>query len=101
MENNFHSFQFSLVDFVRPEIWTHADVGFWYQENLIVYCSKEALRSNQHLKPVPDNGHPEQYPSEFVRDKKQNSNISKVHPQIYFRTVLKLLPSFAWNAGVC
>ncbi len=100
----FHTFRFSPVDLVRPEIWGHADVEFWYKQNLIVYCSKEALRSNQHLKPVPDNVslnsvHPRLFEMRLGLLQTELEQL-KAHPQIYLSTVLKLLPSLAWNAGV-
>lgn len=100
----FQSFQFSPVDFVRPETWTRTDVEFWYQQNLIVYCSKEALRRNQHLKPVPDkislnSVHPRMFEMRVGLLQAELEHL-KVHPQIYLRTALKLLPSLVWSAGV-
>src|SRR6476660_3644504 len=39
----FKTFGFHPVDLVRPHIWGHSDVEYWYQQNIILYCSDEAL----------------------------------------------------------
>lgn len=95
----FRSFGFSPVDLVRPEIWGHADVEFWYQQNIIVYCSDEALRNNQHLLPVPDNVSLNRVHPMLFEMRQTELDLLKEHPQISLRTALKLLPSLAWNKG--
>lgn len=99
----FDSFRFAPVDFVRPKIWGHADIEFWYQQNIIVYCSEEALRKNQHLQPMPsqvssNTVHPILYEMRVDRLKAQ-IELLKVRPQLSLRTALKLLPSLAWSAA--
>src|SRR5215831_15511255 len=92
----FDSFRFSPVDLVRPKIWGRADVEMWYQQNIIVYCSEEALRDNQHLQPVPSDVslntvHPRLYQKQLGRLKAQ-IELLNARPQLSFRTALKLLP---------
>jgi hypothetical protein len=99
----FHSFRFSPVDLIRPEVWGHPDVEFWYQQNTILYCSAEALRNNQDLKPVLDymslnRVHPSLYETRLGQLKTQ-VDLLKASSQLSLRTALKLLPSLAWNAA--
>jgi len=99
----FDSFRFSPVDLVRPKIWGHADIQVWYQQNIIVYCSEEALQNNQHLTPVPrhvslNTVHPRLYETR-VDSLKTQIELLKASPQLSLRTALKLLPSLAWSAA--
>jgi SAM-dependent methyltransferase len=99
----FHSFRFSPVDLIRPEIWGHPDVEFWYQQNTILYCSAAALRNNQDLKPVPDNVslnrvHPTLYEAR-LDELKMQLELLRARPPLSLRAALKLLPALAWNAA--
>jgi len=84
----FKSFHYYPIDLIRPVIWGRADVDFWYQQNTVLYCSRETLRNNKVLLPVPD-----------------DVSLNIVHPQLYemkcelhLRHALKLLPSLAWDS---
>jgi SAM-dependent methyltransferase len=99
----FQAFCFSPVDLVRPVVWGHADVEFWYQQNIILYCSNGALRNSHHLKPVPHNVslnkvHPTLYETRVDHFERQ-LDLLKAHPQLSLKAALKLLPSLAWSAA--
>lgn len=50
----FASWDYHPVDCIRPVIRGHEDVEFWYQQNIIIYCSPEILRRRPDLAPVPE-----------------------------------------------
>jgi hypothetical protein len=87
----FKSFCFHPVDLIRPMVWGNPRVEYWYQQNIILYCSEEALRDNQRLHKVPEHislniVHPDLY------------EIRRTGPQLYLKAALKLLPRLAWRA---
>lgn len=87
----FRPFGFQAVDLVRPKIWGHPNVDFWYQQNTILYCSNPVLQQNALLRPVPDRVslnvvHPALYESLL-----SNSNL-------HLSAILKLLPSMVKKA---
>ena len=80
-----------------------ADIEVWYQQNIIVYFSEQALQNNQHLTPVPRHVslnmvHPRVYETR-VDSLKTQIEFLKAPPQLSLRTALKLLPSVAWSAA--
>jgi hypothetical protein len=84
----FKSFCYFPVDIVRPFIWGRADVEFWYQQNIVLYCSSEILEDNKVLVPVPD-----------------DISLNIVHPKLYeikcevrMGQALRLLPALAWRS---
>jgi hypothetical protein len=65
----FASRDYQPVDCIRPTIRGHQDVEFWYQQNIIVYCSPEVVRGRSDLAPV----------SEHI-------SLNLVHPTLYQHT---------------
>lgn len=45
---------YCAVDAVRPRVWGHRDVAWWYQQNVLLYCHAEVLAPNPRLEPVAD-----------------------------------------------
>lgn len=90
--NIFKSFDFHPIDLIRPAIWGRPDIEFWYQQNIILYCSGVFLK-NTHLQKVPD-----------------NVSLNSVHPCLYevrlakpelsLRGALKTLPTLMRTAIV-
>ncbi|MGH6680991.1 MAG: class I SAM-dependent methyltransferase [Bradyrhizobium sp.] len=88
----FRSLGFHPVDLIRPQVWGHPEVEYWYQQNIILYCGDAALRDNPQLQPIPD-----------------NRTLNIVHPALYdahlarsgrsLTTALRLLPSLARDAA--
>lgn len=82
---------FAPVDLVRPRVWRRPEVEFWYQQNTIVYCRRDALDARPDLRPVPpevslDVVHPRLY--EMVRR----------DSALYLSRVLRVLPGLAVRA---
>ena len=88
----FKSFGFYPVDLIRPVIWGHPDVEFWYQQNTILYCSGQALRNTVKLQPVPDD-----VSLNIVHRKLYEAQLAK--SEIHLRAALRLFPSLVWNAA--
>lgn len=90
--NIFQSFDFFPVDLIRPAVWGRSDVEFWYQQNIILYCSHQILHNVHELRPVPaaislNLVHPALYEKRFD------------HQNLKFNlNALKRLPSLTWNA---
>lgn len=40
---------YAAVDCVRPQIWSHPEVEFWYAQNTLLYVAPELLAGNQQL----------------------------------------------------
>ncbi len=83
---------YSAVDAIRPQIWGCPEIAIWYQQNTILYCAPQLLRTSLSLRPVPDGVslnlvHPEVYSE--VRDR----------GFLYFGKALKLLPGLAMAAA--
>lgn len=45
---------YSAVDAIRPRVWGHGNVDWWYQQNVLLYCHSDALAANPRLQPVND-----------------------------------------------
>ncbi len=50
----FAAFDYRPVDCIRPAIWGNAMIEYWYQQNLVVYCSRATLAARPDLLPVAD-----------------------------------------------
>jgi hypothetical protein len=57
---------FRVYDFIRPAVWNHPDVDFWYRQNMLVFCS-ESKRHVFEKQPATGAGMP----------------LSVVHPEMY------------------
>lgn len=80
----FASRDYQPVDCIRPAIRGDQDVEFWYQQNIIAYCSPEVLRRRSDLAPVPE-----------------HISLNLVHPTLYqqardrelfFKQAVRMLP---------
>lgn len=40
---------YQALDVLRPALWKDAEVEFWYAQNMLLYASREALRTNSAL----------------------------------------------------
>lgn len=94
----FESFDFYPVDLVRPMIWGNPNIEYWYQQNMILYCSERVLINNSGLRKVPADislnvVHPDLYEIHRSRLDLLQSGLD-----LQLRKVLRLLPSLAWNA---
>jgi SAM-dependent methyltransferase len=76
------------LDCIRPAIRGHHDVEYWYQQNIIVYCSPEVLQMRQDLAPVP-----------------HQVSLNLVHPDLYgssrrpgFKQTIQMLPGLLVTA---
>jgi SAM-dependent methyltransferase len=88
----FKSFGFYPADVIRPIVWGNPNVEYWYQQNIILYCTEQALKDNPGLRIVPE-----------------HVSLNMVHPTLYeigraradprLKSVLKLLPGLAWRAA--
>lgn len=50
----FRQHGYRAVDAIRPRIWGHPDVAWWYQQNILLYCHPDVLAANAAAEPVPD-----------------------------------------------
>jgi len=72
------------LDCIRPAIRGYQDVEYWYQQNIIVYCSPEVLQMRPDLESVP-----------------REVSLNLVHPKLYelsrqrpgFKKTAQMLPS--------
>src|SRR5262249_597255 len=86
------SFGFYPADVIRPMVWGNQNVEYWYQQNIILYCTEQTLKDNPGLRIVPE-----------------HISLNMVHPMLYeigraradprLKSVLKLLPGLAWRAA--
>ena len=49
----FNSFGYTALDAIRPQIWGHPDVDYWYQQNTIIYCSHSMIESTSRIRQTP------------------------------------------------
>jgi SAM-dependent methyltransferase len=54
----FQSRGFRAIDAIRPEIWDDESVKFWYRQNMLMYASEDAMRSNARLRELADRTNP-------------------------------------------
>ncbi|HST75614.1 MAG TPA: class I SAM-dependent methyltransferase [Acetobacteraceae bacterium] len=76
------------VDLIRPRVWGFADVEIWYQQNMLLYCTRDLLHEHAELRPAPAEislnvVHPQHY--SVVRDQ----------GVIYLSKALRMLPGLA------
>ena len=84
----FLSYGFQPVDLIRPLIRGRADVEWWYQQNIILYCEGAFLAKHPHLAPV---------------EPKLSLDcvlpcVYESHRDLYFSKALRLLPRLALRA---
>jgi SAM-dependent methyltransferase len=73
-ESMFRQRGFLAVDALRPLIWDHADVKYWYAQNMLLYVREEALSNYPALAERPG------LPARVV------------HPRLYLQTVRRFPP---------
>jgi SAM-dependent methyltransferase len=65
----FEEFGFVPVDYIRPRIWNHPEVEYWYQQNIILYVKKSIINT---------------YPELANIAKYTSSNyLTRIHPFLY------------------
>ena len=37
---------YTALDLIRPRVWMHPDVSFWYQQNILVFCTDSIIRQH-------------------------------------------------------
>lgn len=57
----FSKFAFQPVDLIRPKIWDHLNVSYWYRQNTLVYVSDSRMSKIFPINPTLDIVHPEMY----------------------------------------
>jgi SAM-dependent methyltransferase len=86
----FRQHGYVAVDALRSSVWGRTDVSWWLQQNMLLFCSNDAVSRNQHLKPVPE-----------------DRELGLVHPNLYrghiendpsLRRILPILPRLLLNA---
>jgi SAM-dependent methyltransferase len=65
----FRDEDFLPVDLIRPQIWGLDEVEFWYQANIILFCSRSFLAEHPDLVPLPE-----------------TLTLNRVHPTLYDTT---------------
>lgn len=50
----FREHGYRAIDAIRPRVWGHPEVAWWYQQNVVIYCHPAALDAASGLDPVPD-----------------------------------------------
>ncbi|MHB1757681.1 MAG: class I SAM-dependent methyltransferase [Leptospirillum sp.] len=69
----FSTFDFTMIDVIRPNIWENENISFWYRQNIFIIC-----RNNQIQKSL--NG--------IALDK--NPLMSLVHPKLFEQKIREL-----------
>jgi SAM-dependent methyltransferase len=96
----FNSFGYTALDAIRPQIWGHPDVDYWYQQNIIIYCSHLMIESNSWIKQTPKTRtlnmvHPALYLSKIQEDE-DKLRIFREH--LSLTEVVSVIPSLAKKA---
>ena len=83
---------FRAVDLVRPKIWGNERIDYFYQQNIVCYCSDAAI-ARSGLTPVADHislnvVHPILF------------DLAKAGSCMYLSRALQLLPGLVWRAVV-
>jgi hypothetical protein len=60
---------YRTLDPIRPKIWRDPSISWWYQQNLLLFASPEALAGNPDLA--------------RVADQTDRARLSVVHPRIF------------------
>jgi hypothetical protein len=93
--NVFRSFDFFPVDLIRPAVWGNPDVEFWYQQNIILYCSDYTLHKVPGLRPVSAD-----VSLNIVHPTLYEKRVTQQNLQLNLRKILKLILSLTWNAAL-
>lgn len=73
------------VDAIRPLVWGRPEVSWWYQQNVVLYCSPEILAAHPALQPTPD-----ERPLDIVHPALFENNMQYLAPNL--GAVFKKLP---------
>ena len=72
----FYSYGFYPADLIRSRIWGNPTIEFWYQQNIILYCSEEAIEQHPQLAIVAE-----------------DVSLNVVHPRLFENRVRELKPT--------
>jgi hypothetical protein len=80
--NIFSDFGYAPVDFLRPKIWGHPAVEWWYQQDLLLYLKKERIHEFPILQSTYENTNP--------------NYLLRVHPWLYRYKLQHIKKTSSW-----